>query len=530
MKMRNDEKSPRKLTLSQKAMIGLAGADGDIAIQCPEDIGKLCAVGQTVGALGVFRAVSFAGLAQTFIVPTGQIGPELIAGAGALGLAGFMAIVDAQATRSAWDVGGVEALRSGGLDLSQGNFSKFKSILLLGVRMPVSISSALLAAYSLGLSLTVADIQSRISASDSKANAELYAEGAKLVDDRIERATKAEADEDRYVAKLSDQIAATRTDMLQAGDSADSAGKELARLRDQKVKADQSVLEAETFAADELAGVRGVPGPGPRYKAAQLRATDAKRRAADAAAQLDAALRQADALRTPQASSNLVMRQEQLRHFEEALATETAKQSRTRDEVAELTRSRGLAIQAYVESSPAYVRPDRGLLGQGRVFIEIFAENLANRLLIGLIFFTSIALEMVGVFAPLTAFAPTVYAALLVRNRHLRLVNVVDEMIEKLNKKAGHRIDDEPANDNQPGAPLEASLFGGPEVSEPSAPENDPEEGPISSTGANDSNGGGSPANNNDQANLPTAANSGEGPNEPQPPRPRGRPRKYPLS
>jgi hypothetical protein len=202
------------------------------------------------------------------------------------------------------------------------------------------------------------------------------------------------------------------------------------------------VQEAEQFASNELAGIRaaagnsGIPGDGPRRKAAMEAVANAKDHDQQITAALEAARNRLSVLRQRSVSTGQTAQQqshEQLPLFESRLAAEDAKLASMKDQLTMLTGQRDAAIRKDVEAAPDYVPPNNGLLAQASALDQIAHENPRIAVIIILVDLTSFGFELAAVLAKVTSFVPTTFAALLARAAYLRVVNLVDEMITELN-------------------------------------------------------------------------------------------------
>ena len=490
----------------------VAGVDDDTLRECPpQDVSSIKAVSALLLCTFLYSAVIFSTIAHRLFSAPGQIDFGLIAASTAIGL--FIILIDSYVfLRCSWFESGVAELARGGLDISGGSAARIKGAVFLSVRVGLSVCLALLTGTFFSLIVFDKDIGARIESTYQRANAVLVRDATALVDADIKRATDAASAESTQIASLSAQIAALRQNEIDTATSnpeLQPAQQEISQFVTQKAKADDELQAAEKFASDELAGIKtsagnsGIPGVGPRRRAALENIEHAKTRAQQATDALNAARGRLDTLREKFVSANETVKQRaqsQLPAFESKLADKNARLSSLKDQLADLTKGRNDAIRKAVESAPNYVPHNAGFLAQITALEQIADEDGKIASVIILFDLVSVGFELAAVLAKVMAYCPTTYAAIVARDFYLRLVRIVDEMMVEIN-----------AGPKPKAVPLE-----NPSVAKP----------------ANDNQ---KPANDNHKKDGPIidvtpTASSDKPPQPPQPPRRRrGRPRKNNL-
>jgi hypothetical protein len=213
------------------------------------------------------------------------------------------------------------------------------------------------------------------------------------------------------------------------------------QLLAQKAAADQTVLQAETFASDELGGIKGpgnsgIPGDGPRRQAALEALSNAKNQDQQVGAELQAAQNRLDALHAQsltRSQTTLQQSHAELLDFQSTLSAEDVKIAAMKNALNTLEDHRDDAIRAAVEGAPNYVPYDDGLLAQITALDQIAQENPKIAAVIILVDVTSFGFELAAVLAKVTSYVPTTYAALLARSAYMQVVHIVDEMMAELN-------------------------------------------------------------------------------------------------
>ena len=488
-----------------KFLLMIAGVDEATLAHCPpHDWGVARAVGVIMICVWLYQATVFSVVCHRLFAAPGQIRPDLVLAS--MFIATFIMMIDSyMVMRSNWHLSGIAELKRGGLDISGGPLARIKAAFFLTIRILLSIALAQLTAIFFSLIIFDTDIVPRIESIYQQANAPLIAATTARVDAEIQRATEAVTAASAQVDGLSAQITALRQNTIDpsANDpQLQQAQQEITQLLAEKAKADEELRAAETFASNELAGVKGASGNSGRvghgaiYQAAVERVANAKDHAQEAARAVEAARARLDALHKQQASANSATKQrsqDQLPGFENARAAADARLASLKDQLTNLNRGRDAAIRNAVEQAPDHVSRDDGLLAQIRA-LELIAQDdpkiAAVTILVDLIAF---GFEMAAVLAKVTSFVPTTYAALLARDAYLRVVRIVDEMMAELNSGASNN--DPEAGMRPRGKPAKDGPHSLGPILAPAAPFGSPGEPP------------------------------------PQPPkRPRGRPRKSPLN
>lgn len=427
-----------------KLLMKITGVDGETLAHCPRhDWDNVRAVGEIMICTWLYQTALYILVSHRIFAAPGQFRIDLVAAS--MFIATFILCIDLyMVMRSGWHLSGIQELHRGGIDISGGQWARFKAGFFLAIRIALSIGLAQLTAIFVSLLIFASDINSRIQDAYLKANAHLVAPATSLVDAAIRRATDAVTAETAQANALAKQVETLRQDQVDpsSGDpQSREAQAEVARLVDQKAKADDEVSAAETFATNEYGGVKGAPGDsgitgyGLRYRAAMEQVTEAKARAAKTEKDLNAARARLDGLRSqaPAQSDAIIQRShDQLPGYDDALKAENAKLAALKDDLARLTAGREGAIRAAIERAPDHVDADRGFLAQIRVLERMSEEDTKIALIIILIDVISFGFELAAVLVKVTSYVPTSYAALLARDAYVRVVKIVDQMTGEL--------------------------------------------------------------------------------------------------
>jgi hypothetical protein len=438
-----------KAGLFTKLLLRIAAVNEDTLRLCPsQDWDNVKAVAEIMIFTWLYQTALFATIGHRLFAVPGQIRPELVLIA--MFIATFILLIDSyMVMRSGWHLSGIEELKRGGLDISGGPAARIKAGLFMTIRIVLAIGIAQLTAVFLSIIVFAADIDARIHSVYLQANAHLLPAATGLVDDEIKRATEAVKAETAREATLSGQVSALRQNQIDpvAGDpQLQLVQQEVSQLLAEKAKADADVRAAETFASDELAGIKGASGnsgqvgDGPRRRAALEQLANARNQAQQTGSALAAAQGRLEAARKQAGNAGASASQRsqgQLPGLQNTLDAETAKLTGMRDQLASLTRDRADAITAAVDKAPDHVGVDNGLLAQITTLEHIAQDDGKIALVILLIDLTSFGFELASVLAKVTSFVPMTYAALLARDAYLAAVQIVDGMMAKLSPRTG---------------------------------------------------------------------------------------------
>ncbi len=477
-----------------RLLLKVAAVDETTLRMCPpQDWDNARAVGEIMLFSWTYQTALFAIIGHRLFAAPGQIRPELVLIA--MFIASFILQIDSYVVlRSGWHLSGIIELKRGGIDISGGPASRIKAGLFLTIRILLSVCLAQLTAVFLSLLIFGADINARLDAADTQTNASLVQTATAQVDAAIQRATVSVMAETSKESALSAEVASLRQSDIDpsAGDAqVQQAQRELTDALTAKVKADEALQLAQTFASGELGGVpgpghSGTPGDGVRHKAALEQVSDARSRADAAARDAEAARSRLDAFRRGAASKGKELRQrahDQLPAYGKALAAEDARLSDLKQQLASLVEGRSAAIRDAVASAPDHVARDTGLLAQVAALEQIVSSDRKVEAVVILIDVISFAFELAAVLAKVTAFVPTTYAALLARDAYLQVVRIVDGMMATLGEETSEDevsiIDGNGDSTNaNPFAPAFAGMpadpFGGPPPAPPKRPRGRP--------------------------------------------------------
>jgi hypothetical protein len=480
-----------RTSVLDRISIKIVGADEETLGQCPlHDLDNIRAIAGLMICTWLYQTALFVIITHRLFAAPGEVRPELVLGSAFI--ASFILLIDQyMIMRSGFHLSGIEELKRGGIDVSGGPAARIKAGVFLAIRIFLSICIAQLTAVFLSILIFAGDISAKRQHDYLEANAHLVPTATTLVDAEIQRATDAVTAETARNGTLSDQVAAVRQSQIDpsANDPQIKLGEqEIAQLMAQKTKADEAVQSAETFASNELAGIKGAPdtsghaGDGIRRKAALEEVANARKHAQEIATALSAARARFDGRRKRLSSTGETAKQtvqDKLPAFEDSLTTESSTLAGLKEQLASLTRGRDDAIRSAVENAPDHVDPDNGFIAQIRDLEQIAEGDSRIAAVIILIDVTSFGFELAAVLAKVTSFVPTTYAGLLASRTYMSIVRMVDGMMQELDPGSGKdgiaaTIPplDMPTNDNrQPnGVMPDTSPFGGPDDSPPPPP------------------------------------------------------------
>jgi hypothetical protein len=422
-----------------KFIFKITGVDEETLRQCPpQDWDNVRAIGEIMICTWLYQCALFYIIGDRLFAEAGQIRPEVALAA--MFIATFIMAIDSyMIMRSGWHLSGIEELKRGGLDVAGGTLARVKAAVFLAIRIALSIGLAQLTAIFVALLIFGSDIDARLSERYRDANAPLIATATKLVDGTIGRATVAVTAQSEHVASLTAQATTVRQNEIESP-QVQEAQREVARLIEENAKAEQDVKTAETFATNEMAGIKGAnsnsgqAGRGPRYRAAMDQLTGAQTRVQKAARELNAARERLENVRanTPANDTTRQRSHDQLIELEQTLAAEKAQLGVLDDDLAKLTAGREAAIRRSVEEAAGHVALEKGFLQQLIVLGQIADESRRIALVILLIDLVSFGFELAAVLAKVTSYVPTTYAVLLARDAYMRAVRVVDGMVAEL--------------------------------------------------------------------------------------------------
>jgi Domain of unknown function (DUF4407) len=422
-----------------KLIFKITGVDEETLRLCPpHDWDNVRAIGEIMICTWLYQCALFFIIGDRLFASPGQIRPDVALAA--MFIATFIMAIDSyMIMRSGWHLSGIEELKRGGLDVAGGTLARVKAAVFLAIRVALSIGLAQLTAIFVALLIFGADIDARLSERYREANAPLIATATEFVDGAIGRATAAVTAQSEHVASLTAQATTVRQNEIESP-QVQEAQREVARLIEENAKAEQDVKTAETFATNEMAGIKGAnsnsgqAGRGPRYRAAMDQLTGAQTRVQKAARELNGARERLDNVRanTPANDTTRQRAHDQLIELEQTLAAEKAQLAVLKDDLAKLTASREAAIRRSVEEAPGHVAPEKGFLQQLIVLGQIADESSRIAAVILLIDLVSFGFELAAVLAKVTSYVPTTYAVLVARDAYMRAVRVVDGMVAEL--------------------------------------------------------------------------------------------------
>lgn len=428
-----------------RLFLHIAAADEETLRLCPQhDWDNVRAVAQLMICTWFYQTLLFSIVSNRLFSAPGQVLPQLLLASAFL--ASFILLIDSyMVMRSGWHLSGIQELKRGGIDISGGIGPRLKAGFFLAIRITLSIGIAQLTAIFMSLLIFGSDITARLEEANRNANNALMSTTTALVDGELQRATDAVQAESAQDTALAAQVTALRQDQVDpsSGDAqVQMAQQEVTQLLTQKAAADQTLQQAETFASDELGGIKGtpdnsgIPGDGPRRQAALEAVDNAKDQDQQVGVALQAAQNRLEALYSQSSSRSQATEQQshaELPGFQNMLAAEDAKLASMKNALAALEDHRDDAIRASVEGAPEYVPYDNGLIAQITVLDQIAHENPRIAAVIILVDVTSFGFELAAVLAKVTSYVPTTYAALLARSAYMNVVRIVDEMMDELN-------------------------------------------------------------------------------------------------
>jgi len=429
-----------------KFFFRIAAVDEDTLRLCPhEDWENVRRVAEIMVCVWIYQTTLFSIISHRIFAAPGQFRPELILISSFL--ATFILLIDSyMVMRSGWYLSGIAELKRGGINVSGGVSARIKASIFLAFRILLSIGIAQLAAIFLGILFFSSDIDPPIQSAYVQSNAALIAAATTQVDDPIKEAKNALDAENSREAALASQVNALRQDRIDPSANRpeiQQANQEIAQLMSERAKADQALQSAETFASDELGGIRGsqdnsgIPGDGPRRRAALEALENARNNSKQVSAALDAARTRIDVLRKDSAPSAEIAKKQsesELPSFEAALVVEERKVQALQNELDRRTEHREDAIRAVVDGSLRHIPAASGILSQIAALEHLARNDPKIGIAIILIDLVSFSFELAAVLVKITSSAPTYYAALLSRNVYMRVVHLVDGMAVELNR------------------------------------------------------------------------------------------------
>jgi hypothetical protein len=462
-----------------RILIQIAGADKETLKLCPpRDVGIICAIAWLMLGVLSFQTTLFALIGHELFARPGEILPEIILGA--LALSTFIVLVVdrfAVVIPGHQQQGRGELLRGG---LEVGKRATLKMATFLFIRIGAFSSAlAVLSGIFFGLIVYAKDVNARIEQPYLAGNARITGTVTGLVDDQIRRTSEAVTAQTNQVEALSAQVATLRQRQIDPSLSdpqIQQAQQDVDRLVNQSARADDEMRAAKTFAANEYGGIvggpgnSGIPGRGLRYQAAMEQVKNAETHAQEVSKQLAAARDRLVSLRKQFSSAPDVAQQritDQLPDFEKKFDAENLKLGNLKDQLATLIAGRDKAIRDGVENAPDHVSRDDGLLARIAVLERIAREDPKVAVVIILIDFVSFGLELSALLSTVFGGATTTFSALQEKDKYMRAVRIVEEMIDELNdidrKKPGPSddgggsssaaaTDGQPANANDPSA------------------------------------------------------------------------------
>ena len=483
--MEQDIQPPHKVSLLDKLRIRFAAVDEDTLRECPhDDWENVRRVAEIMICVWIYQTTLFSIIAHRVFSGRGQFRPEMVSISAFL--ATFILLIDSyNVIRSSWNLLGIEGLKRCGLDISGGSAARIKANVFLAVRILLAVGTAQLSAIFLGILFFSSDIDAPIQKKYVEDNAGVIAAATSQVDGQIKQLTDAVNAEDLREAALASQVNALRQDRIDPSANRpeiQQANQEIAQFLSEKAKADEAMQKAESFASDELGGIKGSPdnsgiaGDGPKRRAALEAVENARNSASKISTELDAARARLDALRKQSVPSNDTTKQQseaELPKFEADLAAEDGKVKALRDDLDRRTEHRQDAIRAAVEASPNHIPAATGLLTQITALEHLAEKDKKIGLTIVLIDLVSFGLELAAVLVKVTSYAPTYYAMLLARNVYMRGVHLVDGMVAEINRGSGGE------RDTKGRGPDPFGTIGDPPPADPKRPRGRPPKSPF---------------------------------------------------
>lgn len=269
------EGAPRKFGPFMKLIFRITGVDEETMLKCPKhDVDNVRALSELLIASFLWQTTLLSLIGHRLFAAPGEVRPVLLLGAA--GIALFVLLIDSYIFyRSGFEISGIDELRRGGLEVGGGNGPASK-IGYLAARVVLSVGFAQLTAIFVALIIFAADIDARIQATYQKANARVLADATAIIDADIQRASVAVNTDAARVDSLSSQITTLRQhdiDPTSGAPQIQQAQEEFNQLLQEQTKADDAVVAAQNYATMERGGNKvgpasGIPGNGPRYKAA----------------------------------------------------------------------------------------------------------------------------------------------------------------------------------------------------------------------------------------------------------------------
>jgi hypothetical protein len=498
----------KKLNMLERFLVAIVGVDQSIlTTRCrPQDVSTITAQGGLlVGGIALTTSILIL-ISHKILGQPGHLEPELVLGSIAIG--GLVGLIDAFVFyRASWCDAGIKVLAEwGGLDIRKGANDFVAWILKFVVRLALSLPLALLCGIYLGIFTYERDIRSITELNYLNANSVQFAQAESSTDEIIGHVAQSVKVKEAEINALSGQLTSLRSNAFDDTKSVldQNAQNEINSLLSQKASAEDDVRRSESTEALELGGVigprtSGLPGNGPRHRAALQEVENAKAHAHQIDDALAAARSRAEALRDKTASASETARQraeQGMPAFEEKLRQSNVELAKLREQLDDLTQRRNEIIRKTVETSPSRVDYNDGPLAEIIALGELGRKDSKVAMTILLFELATIALELAAVCSKALVQIPTDYATIVARDAILHSIKIADEMMVEMN-----------SGPNTEAVPLENPIIGSPAKDNiSSANGNNKKVGPI--------------------IDVEPSAKS-DSPDPPQPPkRGRGRPRK----
>jgi hypothetical protein len=382
----------------------------------------------------IMEAVIYSYVLHRLLASPGELRPWLIVGG--IGMALLVTIIDLELIIKPTAVRkGHQLLKRGGLDLGLGASEIMALLLAAAVRITLALGISQLNGIFISTLVYDKDIGTQIHNEYAVKNASQIARAEAAADANVQRLNGEVAEQTSRVIGLGKQLESLRQTEVEAPGIQD-ARNDVNRLVALKAKTDEDLRNAEKFASDEGAGIRGAQGNsghagyGLRYRAAVAEVSNAGRHAQDVARELDAARARLDALqgqKAPESDTNDTRVRAVRSELERTLASEREKLADLKRELGEATGNREKNVRDAVERAPDHVAVSDGLVGQLKGLEAIAQEGWTISTVIVGTDVLAFALELCAVLARTLGYA-TVYDAMLVRNIYMSTVAIAEQM------------------------------------------------------------------------------------------------------
>lgn len=403
----------------------VTGVDAEIMEKCPDrDLSNVKTLAWLLMAVWLWQAALFTATAHMMLARPGEFRPELFA-SGVM-LASIILLIDSYViVRTSWSLQGMKELARGGLEIPNTFGARFKNGLFVFLRVLVTIGMAQLLALFFAILVFGKDIQADLDRRYRDANGDLIAKITMQVDNGLGTLIEDQkATATLLAAAVAEEASLRRAAIDPTADDPEVklALERASQLAARKVDLERELSEAQKFAADELAGVKGSNGNSGKAGEGPVRRA-ARERVANAQAKLAAAERELTSVEAKVAKAR-AKASEGSGERREAASNKMAGSTTIREKLekrlgeietalADQRSKREQHIRESVEADPSFVGLGNGFLARYQALQRIAKEDQSVVPVILLLDFVLFSIDLAAVLAKLATFIPSTYATLL---------------------------------------------------------------------------------------------------------------------